>query len=76
MLTVEDLESLPEDGNRYEIVDGELFVSTGPGIIHQAVLARLLGALFHFLEAHRLGYILPGVGVVFDEHNAVIPDLV
>lgn len=75
LLTVADLESLPDDGNRYEIVDGELFVSTSPGYVHQTVLARLLYAVLNFLYTNPIGELIPGLGVIFDEHNAVIPDL-
>jgi len=75
LLTVADLESLPDDGNRYEIVDGDLFVSTSPSFVHQTVLARLLYAILDFLRGNPIGEIVPGVGVIFDDHNAVIPDL-
>jgi Uma2 family endonuclease len=76
LLTVADLESLPDDGNRYEIVDGELFVSTSPSFVHQTILARLLYAILNFLQGNPIGDVVPGVGVIFDDHNAVIPDLV
>jgi hypothetical protein len=32
-LTNADVESMPDDGNRYELTDGELYVSTAPGYI-------------------------------------------
>ena len=75
LLTVADVESLPDDGNRYEIVDGELFVSSSPSFLHQTVLALLLNAILNYLHGNSIGYVAPGVGVIFDEHNAVIPDL-
>lgn len=34
--TVGDLELLPEDGNRYEVIDGELYVSKQPDMQHQS----------------------------------------
>jgi Uma2 family endonuclease len=76
LLTVADLESLPDDGNRYEIVDGELFVSTSPSFLHQTILTQLLYAILNYLQRSPTGHIVPGVGVIFDDHNAVIPDLV
>jgi Uma2 family endonuclease len=45
--TVQDLEAMPEDGRRYELVDGELLVSPAPGWPHQ----EAVGALF--VRLHR-----------------------
>ncbi|HEX4224798.1 MAG TPA: Uma2 family endonuclease [Pseudonocardiaceae bacterium] len=44
-LTVDDLENKPYDGNRYELIDGELFVSPPQGYAHQEIVAELLGRL-------------------------------
>ena len=38
LLTIAALDSLPDDGNRYELFGGELFVSRAPGILHQRIL--------------------------------------
>lgn len=35
--TVQDVYDLPDDGNRYETVNGELLVTPGPGLVHQLV---------------------------------------
>jgi len=40
-LTVDDLDQLPDDGNRYELDDGVLVVSPAPALNHQFVLQRL-----------------------------------
>lgn len=40
--TIEDLDRLPDDGNRYEILDGFLMVTPSPGVPHQSVASRLL----------------------------------
>lgn len=44
-LDLPDLESTPEDGNRYEILDGALVMSPPPGPAHQIVAAELIAAL-------------------------------
>ena len=40
LFTVDDLERMPDDGRRYELIDGVLVVSPAPRIPHQEVLAR------------------------------------
>src|SRR5215212_8719107 len=58
--TTGDLDLLPDDGNRYELLGGMLLVTPGPGSAHQGVAARL-SALFasHILEG-RLALFSPG----------------
>jgi len=75
-LTNADLEAVPEDGNRYEVVDGELYVSSAPGYVHQIVLINIAMAIGIYLREHPIGRVLPGVGIIFDDYNSVIPDLV
>jgi hypothetical protein len=41
-LTVDDLDALPDDGNRYEIIEGELSVSRAPGLTHQSLQTWIL----------------------------------
>ena len=50
--------SLPSDGKRYELVDGELIVSPSPGFRHQLVLAGLFDALSPYVKAAGLGRVL------------------
>ena len=77
ILTVADWEAMPHgDGNRYEIIEGELFVSRSAGLTHQVVLANLITSFVLFLEKNPIGAFLPDVGVILDEFSAVIPDLV
>jgi Uma2 family endonuclease len=44
--TVEMLDALPEDGQRYELIDGELFVTPAPSNDHQLVVTALAGYLW------------------------------
>lgn len=76
LLTIADLEATPDDGNRYELIDGELNVSIAPAFVHQSVLANLMAHLWNYLRANPIGAVSPGIGVIFDDHNGVIPDLV
>ncbi len=49
LLTYEDLQDLPDDGRRYELLDGTLVVTPAPGGRHQLVV----GALYRLLWATR-----------------------
>lgn len=49
---------LPEDGNRYETVLGELLVTPAPTLWHQELVRRLLAALSSYLEANPVGNVL------------------
>src|ERR1041384_1938689 len=76
LMTVADLDLLPDDGNRYELFEGELYVSRAPGIPHQRVLAKLIKLISNYLDQHPIGELLPTPGVIFDDYNAAIPDVV
>ena len=76
LLTVADLDALPEDdGNRYELIGGELFVSRAPGIPHQRLLQNLQVEFALYLKAKPVGILVPGAGAIFSDYDAVIPDL-
>ena len=75
-LTIHQLEALPDDNNRYELIDGELIVSKAPGIPHQLSLGQLFYRLTSYLMGNPIGLLIFGTGVVFDDYNGVIPDLV
>lgn len=77
LLTIDDWEAMPHgDGNRYEIIEGELFVSCSPGLTHQRVLANLITLFVLFLEKNPVGEFLPDMGVILSRFSGVIPDLV
>lgn len=65
-LTYEDYCLLPNDGKRYEIIDGELFVTPSPRSMQQIVVANLHLELGQFVKARRFGrvYVAP-LDVVF-----------
>ena len=77
LLTIADWEAMPHgDGNIYEIIEGELFVSCSPGLTHQVVLFNLSGLFWTFLKANTIGTVAPGPGVILSNYSGVIPDLV
>ena len=55
--TEEDLFAIPKDGQKYELVDGEIRVSPA-GDRHSVVAAQLAAVLVAFAKQHRLGYVL------------------
>src|SRR6185369_7026073 len=75
LMTVADLDATPDDGNRYELIEGELYVSTAPTIFHQSILTKILVALWTYLRQNPIGKVYPGIGVIFDDFSGVIPDL-
>jgi Uma2 family endonuclease len=57
--TYEDYLNLPDDdGHRYEIIEGVLYMANAPDIDHQYAVVELIFQLKHFVTEHRLGYIL------------------
>jgi Uma2 family endonuclease len=75
LLTIEDLDACPDDGNRYELIEGELFVSRAPAIPHQFAVQNLQFAFGLYLKESPIGKVVPGAGAVFSQFDAVIPDL-
>jgi Uma2 family endonuclease len=75
--TVAAVDALPYDEwNRYEILDGELFVSRQPRDEHQDISGELTYALIGWNHQTRMGSVLPTPGVIFSDVDAVAPDLV
>jgi Uma2 family endonuclease len=75
--TLETLDQYPmDDGNRYELIDGDVLVTTQPHLEHQHILGLLYMQLATWSAETRTGaaYIAPGV--IFSDENAVAPDLV
>ena len=75
--TIHDLESFPvEEGKRYEIIEGELLVSTQPDWHHQETCNNIAFELTFWSRQSSSGKVLPTPGVIFDDENAVAPDVV
>jgi Uma2 family endonuclease len=73
--TVYDLENFPDDGSRYEVIDGELYVTAAPHFEHQFALLRVTIPLGIWCESTGRGALVDGAGLIFDLNSGVIPDL-
>ncbi len=74
--TVERAHALPDDGNRYEVLDGELFVTPAPTWRHQAAIIELQARLRQYLRADGFGHALAApADVVFSTRRLLQPDL-
>lgn len=56
--TYADYRRLPEDGKRYEIIEGVLYVANAPSIEHQFIVMKISGQLDFFVSQHQLGMVL------------------
>lgn len=74
-MTSKDLEVLPDDGKRYEIIDGELYVSKQPHNYHQLVSSRIWILLQTWSEETNGGESVVMPGLIFAEDDDVAPDV-
>jgi Uma2 family endonuclease len=73
MLTVEDMEYMPDDEFRYELDDGVLIVSPAPSTLHQLAVTRLAVILSAACPAEF--EVLAGVGVNIGRFQHRVPDV-
>jgi Uma2 family endonuclease len=74
--TVDDLHDLPDDGNRYEVIDGELFVTPAPSWPHQRATLLLARLLAEYLATEAVGEVLVSpADVTFSRVRTVQPDV-
>jgi Uma2 family endonuclease len=75
--TTADLELLPKrEDVRYEIIDGELLVSTAPHLYHQAVSTAIASAVHIWDQQSGLGVVATAPGLIFTVSDNVVPDVV
>jgi Uma2 family endonuclease len=72
--TIDDLDQMPDDGHRYELLDGTLIVSPAPGMPHQRVVAVLIHLLEQACPEELV--VFPNVNVRLATRTALEPDLV
>ena len=74
--TVAERDELPDDGNRYEVIDGELFVTTAPSFMHQRAVSQLYRLLAAYLDREPVGEALVApADIVFSPRRGVQPDV-
>ena len=73
--TVAAWEDLPDDGNRYEILEGVLWMTTAPSAFHQWIVGRCIRLIGIPAEDRGLGaWFTAPIGVILSPHDAVQPD--
>ena len=75
-LTYDDFVRLPDDGKRYEIIDGELYVNASPVPRHQDIVGNIYFALRVWFKANGGAVFVSPLDVVFDTYNVVEPDVI
>jgi Uma2 family endonuclease len=74
--TVEDKDALPENGNKYELVHGELLVTPGPTYRHETVVSRIARIIDRYVESQGLGLVYrPRAVFRIGQEVEVEPDL-
>lgn len=75
--TAADWERLPNDGDRYEIIDGVLYVTTAPSNFHQWIVRQVVRTLFRAIDDAALGVTLwAPIGLFMSGCDPVQPDIV
>jgi Uma2 family endonuclease len=75
--TAADLATMPDDGQRYEVINGELLVTPASALRHQTIVTRLLAELLPYLQAHGLAdqLLTPPADITLGPDTLVQPDL-
>lgn len=76
-LTYDEFQTLPRDGSkRFELIEGEVYMTPSPNTAHQRAVRRLLRSLDEFVEERGLGevFVAP-YDIVFSKWTALEPDL-
>ncbi|MBC7895171.1 MAG: Uma2 family endonuclease [Cytophagaceae bacterium] len=73
--TVDQLHALPDDGQRYEIIDGELHVTPAPSFPHQLVIGELVYVLKPWCDAQGYCLLFAPAAVTWSPRTEVQPDI-
>ena len=73
--TIDEMHALPDDGNKYEVIRGELFVTLAPTYEHSRIVAQLTRILVPYVEREGLGLVYHPRAVLRFEDSEVEPDI-
>ena len=73
--TLDELHALPEDGNKYEVIRGQLCVTPTPTPTHETIKSRMIHTLVPYVKSEGLGLVYVPRAVVQFEDSEVEPDL-
>ena len=73
--TVDDLERFPNDGNRYELLDGVLIVTPAPREVHQAIVGEIQGRLFAALGPNGVARVVGPGAIARQPRTQLEPDI-
>jgi Uma2 family endonuclease len=74
--TYSEYARFPDDGNRYEVIDGEVLVTPAPTTRHQWILGNLFRIMAPYCEAQGIGWVFFDVDLLFQSGQFLRPDLV
>jgi Uma2 family endonuclease len=72
--TVEEFMALPDDGTRYELIEGELIEMPGPSVTHGRIIIRTCDYLRAYLKENKIGEVLTGTACKLSPKTAPVPD--
>ncbi len=75
--TIEEFLDLPDDGKRYELIEGDLKEMPGPNFEHGDITVKIIALFFSFLarEGNAGGKVLTNMAFVMDQKNVLLPDV-
>jgi len=75
--TYQDYLNLPDDGKRYELINGELVMTPAPNTIHQNIIVKMIYEIERFLQQQKIGKLFCApTDVKFNDTNILQPDIV
>lgn len=75
-MTYEEFMALPDDGKRYELIEGELILNPSPVPRHQEIVGNIYAALRGFFQTHAIGRVFLGpLDIVLADATILEPDV-